>query len=93
MNIVLTQKDADFILKYIRMDAKRVDDRFKTLEENEHNLLKSCEQLNKFEPETASMVTEFAKKLGSDVRSDLEELKSDFTRCIELLTIGSEVDK
>lgn len=91
MNIVLTQKDADFILKYIRMDARRVDERYKMLEENEKNLRESCERLNKYEPKTAAMVSDFAKNLGNDVRDELTELKNDFSKCIELLTIGSEV--
>ena len=91
MNIVLTQKDADFILKYIRMDARRVDERFKMLEENEKNLAESCKKLSDMQPQTAVLISDFAKHLGKDVRNDLEELKNDFSKCIELLTAGSEV--
>lgn len=91
MNIVLTQKDADFILKYIRMDARRVDERYAMLEENEKNLLESCNDLDKFDSKAATVISKFAKDLGSDVRNDLDTLKKDFTKCIELLTIGSEV--
>ena len=91
MNIVLTQKDADFILKYIRMDARRIDERYKMLEENEKNLRESCEKLNKYEPKTAALVSDFAKNLGNNARNELTELKNDFAKCIELLTAGSEV--
>ena len=91
MNIILTQEDADFILKYIRMDARRVDERCEELKKNELNLLESCKQLNKFEPKTAFVISNFAKEFGKNAIYELEEIKSDFTRCIKLLTIGSEV--
>jgi len=93
MNIVLTQKDADFILKYIRMDAKRIDEKVEELKKDELRLLESCKQLNNFEPKTASMISNFAKEFGKNVIDELENIQSDFTKCIELLTVGSEVNK
>lgn len=93
MNIVLTQKDADFILKYIRLDARRVEENYKKLTENENRLVKAYEESNfdKNELTLATTLLDMAKEVGTSAKNDLIELQKDFTRCIELLTVGSEV--
>jgi prefoldin subunit 5 len=93
MNIVLTPKDADFILKYIRMDARRVDESLNTLSKREENLEKSIDDVKKSGGSTylAESLFQMAREIGTETKNDLKELQKDFSRCIELLTIGSEV--
>lgn len=91
MNITLTQADADFILKYIRMDARRVEERYETLQENENNLRKAYEKANLTDRAVGNAIMEVAEELSTNVKNDLIELRKDFTKCIELLTVGSEV--
>ena len=93
MNIVLTQKDADFILKYIRMDARRLDESLNNLSEHENNIIKSLDNVKKAgaNTELAESLFNMAKTIGDDTRNSLIEIQKDFTKCIELLTVGSEV--
>ena len=91
MNIVLSQKDADFILKYIRMDARRVEERYQTLKENEQNLIESYKKANFNDSKVAETIMGITKEISDNVKDDLLELQKDFSRCIELLTVGSEV--
>lgn len=91
MNIVLTQKDADFILKYIRMDAQRVDESFESLKKRETELLSKCNSPDVANEPMIRNIMEITTKAGNVVKAEMEELKKDFTRCIELLTVGSEV--
>ena len=91
MNITLSQKDADFILKYIRMDARRVDERLKSLKESEERLRDKCKALQLEDDSLAVALLEAASQAGTEVADEMNGLKKDFTRCIELLTVGSEV--
>lgn len=89
MNIVLKQEDADLILKYIRADLRRVTKAIDEITEKFNELQQSCPI-----PENSAQailifnaISEFKK----DVFDTSTEVKTDLAKCIELLTIGSEV--
>ena len=90
MNIVLSQKDADFILKFIRADADMIDERYKELNKAENDLRETYKNGNFNNLDKIKNIMEVSGDLATTVRGHLTELKNDITRCIELLTIGSE---
>lgn len=88
MNIIISQKDADFILKFIRADLKRVSDSSASLHNNYKRLEKSCTEDLRNLPEVASMM-EMATILKKTMDEDSDEIRKDLEKCIEILTIGS----
>lgn len=90
MNVILTQKNADFILKYIRNDLRAVTDAASSLEENYNNLEKSCESAEEM-PQVAKRVLELAKAAKDISDENTESIKKELEHCIELLTVGREV--
>ena len=88
MDITITQKDADFILRFIRADLKRVVDSSENLRNNYDRLEKSCTENIKDLPEVISMM-KMATELKKTMDEDNNELRKDLEKCIEILTIGS----
>lgn len=89
MNIVLNQKDADFILKYIRGDLERL-----IASENSHKekYEKLKQHYNKMEKDPlVDGLMEAAKDLHEEVNEGLSEFHKGLERCVELLMCGSEV--
>lgn len=92
MNIVLTQQDADFILKFIRTDLT-------VLQTNHNNTEQSYERLNKTlekHKDFASTILyqsikDTADTLMKESNRSNEKLIKELEKCIELLTVGSEV--
>ena len=90
MSIKLTEKDADFILKFIRMDLRRLNEQEQRLLENENRVIENFEKYDGEDMPQMKELLFFAKEASGDVKKVLSELKQDFNRCIELLMIGSE---
>ena len=91
MEIKLTQKDADFILSFIRTDLKRLNDSIDKLNNREQKLIDSAKELK--DDAVVEIVTKLAFEQGNLVKGGLEEIKNDLVHCVELLTIGSEVSE
>ena len=89
MNIVLNQKDADFILKYIRGDLERLiaseNSRKEKYERLEHHY-------GKIEKKDLCVdgLMKAAKELHEEVNEEVFELHQGLDRCVELLMCGSE---
>ena len=88
MNIIISQKDADFILKFIRAELKRVSDSSTSLQNNYKRLEKACTEDLRNLPEVVSMM-EMARVLKQTVDENSDELRKDLEKCVEILTIGS----
>jgi len=88
MNIIISQEDADFILKFIRADLRRVSDSSASLHNNYKKLEKSCTDGLRNLPEVVSMM-EMASVLKKTADENSDVLKKDLEKCVEILTIGS----
>lgn len=89
MDIVLNQKDADFILKYIRGELERLIISEKTHEEKYKKLQNHYKKMKK--DTFVDGLMDIAGELHSDVSEGLNEYHKGLERCIELLMCGSEV--
>lgn len=89
MNIVLKQKDADFILSFIRTDLKQLESSINKLDVKEQNLINSAKKLQ--DDAVVEIITQLTLEQGNVVKKGLKEIKDDLIRCVELLTVGSEV--
>lgn len=89
MNIVLKQKDADFILSFIRTDLKQLESSINKLDVKEQNLINSAKKLQ--DDAVVEIITQLTLEQGNVVKKSLKEIKDDLIRCVELLTVGSEV--
>ena len=88
MNIVLNQKDADFILKYIRGDLERLIASENSRKEKYEKLKQHNNKMKK-DPLVDSLM-EAAKDLHEDISEGLSEFHKGLERCVELLMCGSE---
>ncbi len=87
--IELTQKDADFILKYIRADLERASEAVERLKKRQEELEKSCNKVDLKGEGLESLIT-ITKIVGKAVDNDMNIIRHDLERCVELLTCGSE---
>ena len=90
MNIILTQQDADFILKFIRNDLEQLaevsselDEKYKKLQSSFTDRLKNNRD--------AVTIMEIARTAAEAMSETTTEMKNDLEKCIMLLTVGSEV--
>ena len=88
MEIRLTAKDADFILKFIRTDLQRVCETSAKIRGKQSELEAMYEKSEK--SDLIKCVWNMAKEAGNLVSEDMTEVRHDLERCIELLTCGSE---
>lgn len=89
MDIILNQKDSDFILKYIRGDLERL-----IISENSHKekYKKLRQYYNKMKKDPfVDGLMDIAGELHGDVTEGLAEYHKGLEHCIELLMCGSEV--
>lgn len=88
MDIKLSTKDADFIIKIIRSDLERIND-------SHDRLIESQKRFNESVKESgvkSLMVKAVAYSLNEDTKNILleeEAIRNDLLKCIELLTVGS----
>lgn len=81
MNIVLTQKDADFILSYLRSHLTDIDDGLQAIKEEMSE--KQTDSKNDEE-------TEFILEFADSILEQFADAKQKVIKAIELLTIGSK---
>ncbi len=92
MNIIISQKDADFILAYLRTDLEKVT---KTCDNLAERSEKFKTELEKHKGKMGIMEEIMSKGL-LDVSSEMlkdsiqTKKKSELLKCIEILTVGSE---
>lgn len=91
MNIILTQKDADFILKYIRADLKKVSDNYNNLSDSYDELLTTCTKQG-FSEDKLNIIHNAVGQIKDDFLDMTKEIQEELAKCVELLTIGSEKD-
>lgn len=89
MSITLTPKDAEFILRFIRVDLEKINEASKESEKSWERLNLACKDEIKGIPAVMSImeVAREAKKLSD---GNVREIKESLQHCIELLTWGSE---
>ena len=90
MNIVISQKDADFIIAYLRTDLEKVtktcdnltekSEKFKTELENHKGKIGIMEEI----------MSKGLIDISSEMLKDSMQTKSELLKCIEILTVGSE---
>jgi len=90
MNIILTQQDADFILKYLRNDLEQVIEASSDLKKKYANLQKLFTD-NLKKNKDAVTVMKIARVAAETMNEATSELQADLEKCIMLLTVGSEV--
>ena len=87
--IELTQKDADFILRYIRADLQKASEAVERLKQRQEELERSCKKVDEKGEALESLIT-ITKLVGKAVDNDMNIIRHDLERCVELLTCGSE---
>lgn len=88
MDIKLSTKDADFIIKIIRSDLERINDSHNRLVESQKSFNESVKESGV----KSLMVKAIAYSLNEDTKNILleeEAIRNDLLKCIELLTVGS----
>ena len=91
MEIKLTSKDADFILKFVRADLQRVCETSAQIRGKQSELEEIYEKSDK--TELMKHVLDMARQAGDLVSEDMVKVRHDLERCVELLTVGSEVSE
>lgn len=87
MEITLTSKDADFILKFIRAELVRLNDSALKLNHRQKELEAVYKDMKK--SDYGDTIVQLAKEVSTCVSDNMNEVRRDLERCIELLTIGS----
>lgn len=91
MNITLTQKDADFILNYLRSNLQKTNEHFDFASEKEKELndrFNADEEL-KNDP-FAQLLVGSVRKMQTEYDALYKQKTDILVKCIELLTVGSE---
>ena len=91
MDITLNTKDADFILRFLRTDLERINDSLSKLKDSKDELQKTYEKSDLKDSRLAQVMMSIADEVATETTDGMEEVKGDLLRCIELLTVGSEV--
>lgn len=90
MNIVLTPKDADFILRYIRIDLERLVKSDNEIIKCKNAYVERLKSKGVKEDSFEGVIAKSLLELSDEVMNTSETNKKDLEHCIELLTCGSE---
>ncbi len=97
MEIRLTQKDADFILNYLRADLQRINNKCDRVIENEKTIARIKMDIDErgspFEKAYAEMFQNAIKVSVQEYDALYKQLSGVIIKCIELLTTGSQTDE
>ena len=93
MNITLTQKDADFILKYIRADLQKVTETNVKLVERKKEFANELKKQDIREDSFAGSIAKSFLYISEEITNETDAIEKDLTKCVELLTVGSEVSE
>lgn len=91
MNIVLSAKDADFILKYLRDDLEKVCKAGDKIAKKQAEFKEHINGLNVSSNNPEFILANGLIETADELIEESNETKNNLTRCIELLTCGSEV--
>ena len=89
--ITLSNEDADFILRFLRTDLEIVNDRLNKLMDSKKELQKTYDDSEIKDTKLANIMMDIAEKVTADAKGGMQEVRGKLLRCIELLTVGSEV--
>lgn len=89
--IQLNEKDADFILRFLRIDLERLNGNLNELQQSNDDLKETYEKSSVKDSLMAKYMMDLAEEVTSKTTAGLSEIKNDLIHCIELLTVGSEV--
>lgn len=89
--IQLNEKDADFILRFIRVDLERLNGNLNELHQSNNDLKETYEKSNMKDSLMAKCMMDLAEEVTTKTTEGLSEIKNDLIHCIDLLTTGSEV--
>ena len=87
--IILTQRDADFILSYLRADIERQNKRHDMVCEKEAELKKLKSEVEVKEDPFSTLFVKTLLKSCKEFHSLYKQQTDIAVKCIELLTIGS----
>lgn len=90
MNIILTQKDADFILSYIRADLQKITETNVKLVERKKEFVSELEKQGVNADSFAGNVAKNLLSFSEELTNTTDKIEKDLVRCVELLTVGSE---
>ena len=91
MNITLNSKDADFILRFLRTDLERLNDSLNKLLDSKEELQKTYNESQIKDSKLAQVMMNIAEEVAAETKDGMQGVKNDLLKCIELLTVGSEV--
>ena len=91
--ITLTPSDADFILKFLRIDLERLNENIEKLQQGKEDLKDTYQNSNIKDIKMATYMLNLAEEVTDKTTLGLNEVKNNLLHCIELLTTGSEVSK
>lgn len=89
--IQLNEKDADFILRFLRTDLEKINDRVNALLDSKDELQKTYEGSDIKDSRIAQIMMDIANEVTEETKEGMQEVKNELLHCIELLTVGSEV--
>lgn len=91
MDIRLTQKDADFILKYIRADLEKITGTNVKLAERKKEFINELQNQGVKEDSLAGSIAKNLLFFSEELTNTTDKIEKDLLKCAELLTVGSEV--
>lgn len=93
MNITLTMKDADFILKYLREKLQNLNENFRLADEKEKEISRMFNENEDIKNNLIARLAMDSVKKEHVEFSEYHKAQSDILiKCIELLTIGSSIE-
>ena len=90
MNITLSTKDADFIIRFLRKDLEKVSNAENSLKERQTEFKNRIDELNVSESCPEMILVNGLLDVSNNLIEESEQTKNELCKCIELLTAGSE---
>ena len=91
-NIILTQKDADFILTYLRADLAKTNENFDLALKKEDEINRRIEKSGELKNSPFTrLIADCIKGISNEYGSLYKQKTDILVKCIELLTVGSEL--
>ena len=88
--ITLSNKDADFILKYIRADLEKITEAYSLTEKKKREFIEELKEEDVKDDSFEGTMAKTLIDLANAINTETSAIKEDLTKCVELLTVGSE---
>jgi hypothetical protein len=88
--ITLSTKDADFILKYIRADLEKITEAYSLTEKKKREFIEELKEEDVKDDSFEGTMAKTLIDLANAINTETSAIKEDLTKCVELLTVGSE---